>query len=628
VRWSLYSRWGSASPKGQKVLPETWFREEIMRYLGQKPFDLVVDITGSSLFYTTFAARVPAKACVIWALDDLPALAQTTQKGLSKIFGTYVAFDAVTTTDEQLLTRIQAGFSQTACGTLPCERLEKRLGRLGISVVNTPPCCEQRFDFSIIMAVYKVEPYLREAIESVVKQDIGFENHVQLILVDDGSPDNSGAICDEYAAKYPENIIVIHKENGGVASARNAGIEVATGTYLNFMDPDDKLSLNTLSKVKAFYIAHPSGVDIATIPVFFFEAIKGPHPTNDKFKQGTRIVNLLEEPEIIQCNVAPTFIRKSVIKGTRFCLNLNYAEDGCFIQTLLLRSPALGVITGCKYFYRKRKSGTSALQKNNPMFYQTPRYFYLPYVRKAQAVFGRVPRFVACVLSHYLQWDLKSITGIPEDIGLSQDEREKCHSEYLEAFQFADDYFILNSKNVYLEHRLAYFRTKYGTAPQLQHLEQDAGITFSAISDVLTYPFLQWHSMRAEKGKLFLCVAFVQFSGLPEATEVFAKCGEKVFAAKLLASRDGTSFMDEPMYQRHLYEFEFAESDLPKTARLTFHFTQGGETYQATRISRHFRFPLSDQFAAAYCILNKKCILARGATLIITDKYHHWKKEL
>ena len=79
------------------------------------------------------------------------------------------------------------------------------------------------YDFSVIMAVYNVEVYLRQAIDSVISQTLGFEK-IQLILVDDGSSDKSGEICEKYASEYPDNIIVIHKENGGVASARNEGL--------------------------------------------------------------------------------------------------------------------------------------------------------------------------------------------------------------------------------------------------------------------------------------------------------------------------------------------------------------------------------------------------------------------
>lgn len=631
VRWYYYSKWGTGTRKGRKLLPKRYFQEEITRYLAHNTFDEVINVAGSSLFYTTFASLVPAKKRMVWAHDNLCEAAVTTQKHLAKCFGLYPMFDAVAFHCAEAFEANRAALPQAVPGGKCNVVWLQSLADVALKAcVDTPPCCESRFDFSIIMAVYNVEPYLREAIESVVKQDIGFENHVQLILVDDGSPDGSGAICDEYAAKYPENILVIHKENGGVSSARNAGIDVATGTWLNFFDPDDKLSCNTLSKVKAFFDAHPGEVDVATIPVFFFEAIKGAHPTNGKFNKGSRIIYLLDEPEVVQNLCTTAFIKRDCIGDIRFSTNLVYAEDGDFIQKLLLRSPKLGVVAGCKYFYRKRKSDVATVQDNasNPKFYQTPRYFYLPYIEEAKRIFGEIPRFVACVLAYYLQWDLKSISAIPSDIGLSEEERKRCEAEYRLALKAADDGFIASTKNLYLEHKLAYFRNKYGASPKLQCIDEEAKITFNEVEAVFTYPFLQWHSMREAKGEIFLCVAFTQFTGLPEVTELIAKCDTTIFNARPLVCHEGSTFLNEPKFCRHLYEFEFKEADLPRTARLTFHFTQGGETYQAVKISRHFRFPLSNQFHAAYCILQKRCILARGAELIITTAYRHWKQEL
>lgn len=118
-----------------------------------------------------------------------------------------------------------------------------------------PTNTDYLFKFSIVTAVYNVEAYLSEAIDSILSQDIGFIESIELILVDDGSTDASGAICDEYQHKYPENIVVIHKPNGGVASARNAGIAVARGRYVNFMDSDDKLTPDTLSSVYDFLLS-------------------------------------------------------------------------------------------------------------------------------------------------------------------------------------------------------------------------------------------------------------------------------------------------------------------------------------------------------------------------------------
>ena len=90
---------------------------------------------------------------------------------------------------------------------------------------------------SIIVPVYNVEHYLRKSVDSILKQTFA---DFELILVDDGSPDNSGKICDEYAKK-DLRIKVIHKKNGGLSDARNNGIEVAKGEIIGFVDSDDEI---------------------------------------------------------------------------------------------------------------------------------------------------------------------------------------------------------------------------------------------------------------------------------------------------------------------------------------------------------------------------------------------------
>lgn len=107
---------------------------------------------------------------------------------------------------------------------------------------------------SIIIPVYKVEKYLEKCIESVLKQTY---TNLQIILVDDGSPDNCGKICDEYAKK-DSRIEVIHKANGGLSDARNVGISKAKGRYIGFVDSDDyikedmyEILLNLIKKYDA-----------------------------------------------------------------------------------------------------------------------------------------------------------------------------------------------------------------------------------------------------------------------------------------------------------------------------------------------------------------------------------------
>lgn len=95
VRWYYYSKWGTGTRKGRKLLPKRYFQEEITRYLAHNTFDEVINVAGSSLFYTTFASLVPAKKRMVWAHDNLCEAAVTTQKHLAKCFGLYPMFDAV-----------------------------------------------------------------------------------------------------------------------------------------------------------------------------------------------------------------------------------------------------------------------------------------------------------------------------------------------------------------------------------------------------------------------------------------------------------------------------------------------------------------------------------------------------
>lgn len=95
---------------------------------------------------------------------------------------------------------------------------------------------ETTYTLSVILPVYNVANYLNRSINSLLNQTL---KDLEIILVDDGSTDSSGEICDEYVRKYPEKIKCIHQRNKGVSAARNAGLDIAQGKYIGFLDPDD-----------------------------------------------------------------------------------------------------------------------------------------------------------------------------------------------------------------------------------------------------------------------------------------------------------------------------------------------------------------------------------------------------
>jgi Glycosyltransferases involved in cell wall biogenesis len=110
---------------------------------------------------------------------------------------------------------------------------------------------------SVVIPIYKVESYLKECVDSIFKQTY---KNLEIILVDDGSPDNCPQICDQYAA-YDNRVKVIHKVNSGLSDARNVGIEIATGKYITFLDGDDFIKKDMIEYL--FNKLHENNADIA-----------------------------------------------------------------------------------------------------------------------------------------------------------------------------------------------------------------------------------------------------------------------------------------------------------------------------------------------------------------------------
>ncbi len=335
------------------------------------------------------------------------------------------------------------------------------------------------YKISIVMAVYNVELFLPEAIESIIKQDIGFEN-VQLILVNDGSKDNSGEICDKYGKLYP-NITVLHKENGGVSSARNLGIKYVKGRYVNFLDSDDKLSESTLKDVYNFFEKNNDLTDIVSIPIKYFEGQTGNHLLNDKFRKGQRVIDLNTEWNYCQLSSASAFIKSECFKDVSFDENLAYAEDAQILQIILSKKCTLGVVPSGTYWYRKRKSGeSSALQVafNRREFYLPCIKLYHEYiVDYCNKNYAGVPKFIQYALLYELQWRLRRF-DVPEGV-LSEDEINEYRKRIFALLKFFDDDVIYVQNSLPLENKMYLLHKKHECKPTVLLNECKASITYN-----------------------------------------------------------------------------------------------------------------------------------------------------
>ena len=242
-----------------------------------------------------------------------------------------------------------------------------------------------KYKFSVVIPIYNVEEYLEETIKSVIAQSIGFEKNIQMILVNDGSPDNSEEICRKYEKMYPQNVKYIRQENAGVSAARNTGISYIEGKYVNFLDSDDKWDKHAFKKIYDFFEAHYDETDVVASRIRQFDANDSFHVLDYKFSPGTRIADLSSEKEYtsIQLHVTSAVIKAQAIGENRFDSGIKFGEDSLFVNTLILDKCTLGLSADTMYYYRKRRDQSSAVQTQRlrkDYYFGSPQRYYYPLV--------------------------------------------------------------------------------------------------------------------------------------------------------------------------------------------------------------------------------------------------------
>lgn len=211
--------------------------------------------------------------------------------------------------------------------------------------------------YSIIVPVYNVADYLPECVDSLLAQDTA--TPYEILLVDDGSTDSSGSICDAYADK-DARVRVIHKSNGGVSSARNTGISTAKGDYYLFVDPDDWCSSDLLAKVSQEILESPLCDMVLYGAEVFGEAITPSLLLPNVMPQGESGPTYLERLNQIGETPFPTVwsyaYRAEFLRKSHILFNEGYpvAEDVDFIMNCMIQAATVTSIPIGLYHYRIR----------------------------------------------------------------------------------------------------------------------------------------------------------------------------------------------------------------------------------------------------------------------------------
>jgi GT2 family glycosyltransferase len=302
--------------------------------------------------------------------------------------------------------------------------------------------------FSMVIAAYNVGRYLSEFIESVEKQTFALDR-LEVIVVDDGSTDDSLAILQDWQRRRPELVTVVSKPNAGCSSARNAGLPLASGEWITFTDPDDVLDSRYLEEVDDFLRKRPSTVMVATNRVLFSDTTREPskHPLHRHFVPGAnRLRNLDHETGHFHGGAPATFFRRDEIEagGLRFDERLTTFEDGHFCMRYLLQAPKplVGFVSGAVYHYRKRDDGSSQLDGSwlgPARFTDVMEHGYLALLREGAERHGRPPSWLQGMVIYELSWYLKVNERMTAPTVAYGDTVERFHGLVREVFGLLDD---------------------------------------------------------------------------------------------------------------------------------------------------------------------------------------------
>ena len=211
---------------------------------------------------------------------------------------------------------------------------------------------------SIIVPVYNVEPYLDQCVRSIIEQTY---TDLEIILVDDGSPDNCPAMCDAWAEK-DRRIKVVHKQNGGLSDARNAGMDIASGEYIGFVDSDDWLEPDILeSALKQLVQANADIIAFGAIWEYS-EKHEIPHPLEDNIYCGSEQILRAYFSECMTLTIVVNKLyRKNILDEVRF-LKGKLHEDEFFTYRVLAKANTVVVCKKIGYHYRQRENSIMGTQ--------------------------------------------------------------------------------------------------------------------------------------------------------------------------------------------------------------------------------------------------------------------------
>ncbi len=302
------------------------------------------------------------------------------------------------------------------------------------------------YQYAVVSAVYNVEKYLDYFFRTVTRQTIGFTEHIQLVMVDDGSTDSSAQIIKKWQDKFPNNITYIYKENGGQASARNLGLESIESDYVTFIDPDDFVALDYFKVVDGFVAKNQKQlITLISCNLIFYKENTGSfsdtHPLRYRFFKGNRVIKKEKLGADFQMSASTAFFDVDLISRTNLKFDERIKpnfEDAHFTSRFIEMAGECTVafLKDPRYFYRKREDGSSSLDTSwsNLKYFDDVLKFgclgLLDFCLNRDN--GIIPKYIQRVILYHTAWQIKVIINSPERIDFLTNDQKRNFLDYLD----------------------------------------------------------------------------------------------------------------------------------------------------------------------------------------------------
>lgn len=291
--------------------------------------------------------------------------------------------------------------------------------------------------YSIVSAVYGAESYLEDFFVSITNQTLIFEEHIELIMVNDGSLDGSAKIIEKWVKKYPNNIFYLKKENGGQASARNLGMTQVTNDWVTFIDPDDFINKKYFETIDKLVASEKNLAMISCNFILFYERsgrFRDTHPLRYRFVD--KKVSCFTIPNLgnnIQLAANSALFRAKIIKKYKLEMHTQIKptfEDAYFVSEYLLlcKSYKIAFLREAKYFYRKRKERSSAIDTSwakKEQYLSKLKNGYLGLLKLVEEKEVIIPDFIQRMILYDLFWYFQRLVNHEERLSLLSNEEKK-----------------------------------------------------------------------------------------------------------------------------------------------------------------------------------------------------------